>query len=395
MSRRSRDDRLGERLRTAASLGFAGELVASLDSRGSKVSRFVGFCKSGHAVDFIAYRLTSSTKCVDCERDLVIQRHIDDAINAGLSVVVGERRDSEIWIVAKCSRGHLVELRGHRASGGCPMCRKDDADRERRSGSETQAKSEGYVTGWVNDSGDDYLVGVCKRQHPIRFRHDSFIKGARCQPCNVEDSREAWLSRARGEGYAVEVIPTRMSSGNLVGYLVGKCPEGHPVRIQGTKFFHYGTRCASCAIRGYNPSGFGHLYVLERRNSACGADAIQFGKSTSLASRLKKHHSSGFEIANPTLILGCADAVRISDFESAIKRVFAEVGVPSCFSHGDTFDGSTEAAFLADYPTSSLLGLVKSVGDEFGWTGISLVAASPEARSLFRFLLFSLESIDA
>lgn len=393
MSRVSRSERLQRHLSVANQRGFRLEPRLLPAGNGYRETWLVGFCPNGHDFRQPSSRFTAHTVCTRCQQSAVLQQHVDAAINAGLSVLEAGRSDGEMWIDATCRDGHASHIRAHRAKNGCPDCRSQEATRRRRDAASVQADSEGFLVEWESVEGIDYLVGVCPSQHPVRFRHDSFLRGSRCMECRNELARKAWLELAEAEGYSVSITPVSRRNGNVVRYLVGTCPVGHRMRVPGTKFLNLGARCPDCSPRGYRPARYGYLYVLERSDITGFAPAVQFGKSTSLTSRLKKHRSSGFT-DTPVLLLGCEDAGFISTLESAIKSEIAARGISTCFAVGDVFDGSSEAMHCADFSTEALLRLIRDAGDEHGWGDTSVVSVHPSARDLFSFLPTRKDDLD-
>lgn len=129
----------------------------------------------------------------------------------------------------------------------------------------------------------------------------------------------------------------------------------------------YGTRCSRCFPGGLDLNKPGFLYLLKGKlnNNNEEKEVIQFGISGSLIARLATHRRSGFT-EKPLLLIPFEKCINALNLETTLKHLMHEYGIPSSFSRGIKFDGSTEAFLIEDVMNNedfleefqSLVGLV-------------------------------------
>jgi hypothetical protein len=236
----------------------------------------------------------------------------------------------------------------------------------------------------VTDRSTKKLLWFCENEHPRWEWHAMVCSRARgngCSVCAGQFVLVGWNDLAtRRPDLAEQLLNPAAAKTVTTGSqkkLLWFCENEHPRREwwASVKTRSNGGGCSVCASSGFDVSKSGICYMIS--GVVCGRPSIKFGISNTdnLKDRLAKHRRTG--LSNVHALADFEAGQDCKDFETCLKHLMRDLGIPSCDSRGYEFDGKTESFLMEDSTPAFFAQLCA----KFTALGARPVWATPQAQA--------------
>lgn len=216
-------------------------------------------CPNGHdwKLQWSNWR-NGSARCPYCSGKRIHPSEVKNALaNEGFEML-SEYEGIFKHFQFRCPKGHIhtttydMWKKGQR----CGVCRGNHRKHDEAAAS---FESEGYTLLSEYKNTADDLEFLCPQGHKSKMTYARWLKGCRCGVCWNEE-------HSLSESFVIEELAKEgftLASPYITSKIPFKviCPNGH-LSTKRWNNWYQGSRCQSCAMRGFNPDKPGTLYYL-------------------------------------------------------------------------------------------------------------------------------------